>query len=309
MKLSAATRKYAFFAFLAGIFVALLCVIFHPFELRQQELEYQGKKLADWAREIDRSDFFRLPAYQQRPKQNAEAIAAIRHIGTNALPVVLDLLTAKDSWFKMKLEEWAQWYNYHDWPNQRRHPIYIKSAGEKQFAGVNIIWALGDKAKPIVPDLIQLLQSKDGEVAEDAMLALPGVGTNAILPLIELLNDPNEDIQTRAATSLGYFGRQTNSVVCAPMIVPVFVRRVEVKTNNIYFWALGNFGTNATSAIPILLNILKSKSSWAPPKPAALGALNRINPQMAVPFIKQWQNDLTNTLDFVHATNPPTEHL
>lgn len=185
MKISATIRRYVFFVLLAGIFVWLLCIIFHPFE--QPEPRYQGKNLTDWAEEIDQGAFFARTTDPSHQEQSELAISAIRHIGTNALPVVLKLCRAKDSWFKKHLEGWAERYNFSDWPKQRRFPIYIKSADEKNFEGDNIIWALGSVAKPAIPELIRLLQSRDREIAESAMTALPGIGTNAIPPLLHFL--------------------------------------------------------------------------------------------------------------------------
>jgi hypothetical protein len=77
MKISATTRKYFSFVLLVGIVVWLLGVLLHPFEPRYQEPQYQGKKLTDWAKEIDQGDFFRAPAFQSHQKQNEPAIAAM----------------------------------------------------------------------------------------------------------------------------------------------------------------------------------------------------------------------------------------
>jgi|SRR5665213_786954 len=282
------------------VFIEILGLLFYSFwhPSRLVEPEYQGKKLTDWAMEIDQADFFRPPAFQQHKEQSEQAIAAIRHIGINALPMTLTLLAAKDSWVRIKYESWTRKYNF--------------PAQDKHFAGVNIIWALGPMAKPAIPSLIHLLQSPDREVAENMMYALPGVGTNIVSPLITLLNDTNKDVRLRAAVILGrHFGSQARAAVPvllqflddpklnltqriqvifalghiqpdAPIIAPVIIRHIQIlesQTNRPfpglilrnYFTALKNLGTNAPEsirppwAIKNLGNVSGSQTNSAPP--------------------------------------------
>jgi HEAT repeat protein len=165
-------------------------------------------------------------------------------------------------------------------------------------------------ANPAIPSLIQLLQSKDQSIAETAGTALLGTSTNAIPPLLELLNNPRQKIRLRAAFVLGDFCRTQKlatfgspKVVAgsddfrskvraavpvllqgldnkgldavtrirviyalgligedAPAVVPAIVRRIQIETNNViilsdYIRALGNFGTNAKPAVPLLIQI------------------------------------------------------
>jgi hypothetical protein len=330
MKSLAATRKCVIFLFGLGIIVCLACIIFHPFEPRHQEPQYQDKKLTEWAREIDQADFLRPPAFQLHQKQNEAAIAAIRQIGTNALPMALELCGAKDSWLKRKFEGWADQYNDGVWTDRRHFPIQIKSAGEKHYEGVNIILALGPAAAPAIPALMRLLQSRDKEVVEAAMSALPGIGTNAIPSLLELLNNTNPDIRLRAAVALGdYFGAQAHAAVpillqCldnrgqnlvmrvhavhslsmikgdAPTIVPAIIRHVQSETNDLmlsnYLMALGNFGMNANAAVPALVHILELNPDQPHSriKEGVLENLLKIDPETAKPFLNQWKGSLTN---------------
>jgi len=328
--------------------------------MAQSEPQYQGKGLTEWAAEIDRSDFFRLPAYQRHQRQNEQAIAAIRHIGTNALPVALGLCAAKDSWLKTKIEDWSDWRNNRDWPNKPRFQINIKPAYEKRFEGGNIVWALGTEAEPAIPALIRLLQSRDMDVADDVISALPGAGTNAIAPLLELLGKSDDEVHLRAAVTLGSFFRpklpadesggclivpgsedfraQTRAAVPvllqyldrketspiwrirviralgligedAPEVVPVLIRHIQNETNELsvmrgnYFAALGDFGTNATSAVSFLTNILESDSDQRSlGKQQALKTLMRIDPETAKPFVEKWE---TSARDITQTNSPP----
>jgi hypothetical protein len=212
MKISATTGKYVFLPLLAGIFIWRCAVQFHPPE--PPEPEYQGKKLTDWAKEIDRMDFFRQPKFQQHKAQSELALVAIRRIGTNALPVALRLCAAQDFWFKRKYTAWIQEHGDEAWAVKPPFKINFIPADEQRFEGINIIWALGPAAKPAIPRLIQLFQSSDPEISEDMMDALPGAGTNVVPPLIGLLHSPDKDVRTRAAILLGrYFGPQAQAAI------------------------------------------------------------------------------------------------
>jgi HEAT repeats len=196
------TVRISFFlvVLLAGSVIWLLCVIFQPFG--PKEPQYQGKKLTDWAGEITwvNQGIFFDHLISTNQEQGVRAISAIRHIGTNALPVALELCGAKDSWPRKQLVEWVEQYDGSHWP--KSFPIHPKPDWEKNSEGVSIIWALGPMAEPAIPVLIQLLQSRDWDTAETAMMALPGIGTNAIPSLVQLLASSNQGTRVRAATIL-----------------------------------------------------------------------------------------------------------
>jgi hypothetical protein len=261
---------------LAGIFLWLLCAVFHPFEPR-----YQGKRLTAWAKEA-------FPTYMaMSPELRAKsdrAAAVIQQIGTNALPVALNLCGTKDSCFKRKLEKCTE-YN-----SDGVVKCLITTEWEKHEEGAAIIWALGPVAEPVIPSLIQLLQSQDRDIGLHIVDVLWGVGTNTIPPLIELLDNTNKVVRIRAVAALGHFGREAHAANVAPMVVSAIVHCIQTETNGMYFWALGNFGTNAELSVPVLTNLLGSfKQPFYPPIPAVLGALNRIDPEAAKPFIEEWR--------------------
>jgi hypothetical protein len=252
-----------------GIFIWAACVVFEPFELHSPEPQYQGKKLTEWAREIDQMDFLRLPAYRQHPKQNAEAIAAIQHIGTNALPVALELCRAQDPWLKVKWETWTRHYHF--------------PALEKHSEGCNIVWALGSITKPIVPDLVQLLKSNDRDIVADAMFfTLAGAGTNAIPPLLKLLNDGNSEVRLGAAITLASFfnpqkpARESNGLLIVPdsenfraqarAAIPVLLaglenQKLDLITRVRTIQALGLIHEDASTVAPILVRHIQKETN------------------------------------------------
>jgi HEAT repeats len=284
MKSLLATWKGVLLIVFAGIVICLLCLFAYLFVTTRQEPQYQGRKLTEWADEIDQQDFFRLIANQQHQKQNEQAIAAIRHIGTNALPVALELCRAKNSWLKEKTEVWADWFNFADWPHHRRFQIHIKSAGEKYYEGVSIIWALGPMAKPVIPDLIRLMQSRDPDIAGCAMSALPGIGTNAIPPLFKLVNSTNEDVRLRAAIVLGDFFEPKIPATHSdnPLVVP---------GSNL-------FRSQARVAVPVLLTGLENRDLNSTTKIRIIRALGLIKEDASkvVPVLVRQAQSETNSL-------------
>ena len=386
MKISAIARKgvlIVFLILLAGIFVWLFCIIFQPLEPHYQEPQYEGKKLTDWAQNVDQGTFFGHLIIPTDRKQSEQAIAAIRHIGTNALPVAVKLCGAKDSWLKTKLEEWIDQYNYEavnhnlglpkdQWRSQ--FPIRVTPAWDQHYYGANIIWALGPAAKPIIPDLIRLLENQD-QLYDDTMTALLGTGTNAIPPLLKLLDSANPEVRLRAAIVLGNFFQpkepltptralvvagsedfrlearaavpvllqylenpNQNSLTRARVIysldlihedasiaVPAILRLMRSQTNQWmfpgYIQVLGNYGTNAKPAVPLLVHILESDSRFPSPESPAgyrqawvLGALEKIDPETAKPFVKKWKGSQTNSpfpnaAKIVYSPNLPNANL
>lgn len=235
-------------------------------------------------------DFWQLPAYQQHQKQNEQAIIAIQHIGTNALPTTLNLLAAKDSWVRTYLAEWIAHYNDNHWP--KHFPIYIKPDWEKNFEGVNIIWALGPVAKPIIPDLIRLLQSQNRQIAETAMMALPGAGTNAIPPLLELLSNPDENVRLRAAIALGDFFR--------PQMPP------DKSGDSLIVNGSENFRSQAGAAVPVLLQSFDNQKLDSVARSRAIHALGLIreNAPTVVPvLIRHIQSETNGIIDYVSRGN------
>jgi HEAT repeat protein len=263
---------------LGGFLVWSLCSIFHPFE--PKEPQYQGKKLSDWSAEIDPGVFSGHPLSSSNQEQSNLAISAIRHIGTNALPVAVRLCEAKDSWFKMRLVAWAERYNWSNWPEQRRFPINIKSAAEKNYEGANIIWALGPAAKPIIPDLIRLLENQD-QLNEYTVTLLLGAGTNAIPPLVKLLDGANPEVRLRAAIVLGNFFQPKAPVTPnSPLLVagtedfrpevraavPVLLQCLDSRNQNLAtriraIYALGLIHEDASEAVPAIIRHIQSETN------------------------------------------------
>ena len=334
MKISAKSRRYVLFVFLAGIFVWLLFVFFRPFEPR-----YGGKRLSQWA-----AIFSEWP-----PQEFQQATNAILHIGTNALPYAVQCCQAR--LLGIDLDQ----------------PSGFITADRLHQQSIGIFSLLGPAAKPAIPALVKALHSRNTGVANTAAEDLSAIGPAAIGPFVEMLTDSNvqvrrwaaaaleflptpksavpalelrlkdEDslVRANAALALGRFGTNSPATVVqallnalqtetnfmaattflgvlgmikkdAPLVVPAIVRYMQRETNN---WlelsgpihVLELFGTNAKPAVPVLVNLLESNPQFPSPESPAgyrrawvLGALEKIDPETAKPFVEKWKASMTN---------------
>jgi HEAT repeats len=143
---TAAMRKRVYIA-LAVVLVILAGVAAWQ-GLRQREPVYQGRRLSDWLAAYKMEGLAGAETWQVREEQQ-KAEEAVRHAGTNALPILLRMLRANDSALKVKYLELAQ----------RQHFIRIKHtpAEELNYRACSGFGVLGAKAQTAVPALIEIV--------------------------------------------------------------------------------------------------------------------------------------------------------
>jgi hypothetical protein len=232
-----------------------------------REPAYQGKRLSQWLEVSDRDQ-----------EAREQATTAVRAIGREALPTLLNMIGRKDSWLKRRLLAW----------DQQRDSSRLGLAGaarDRRLAAAGF-QMLGPAAKPAFPELARLFQ--DPELAQTvgwailtvgpeaiAVLrggllnsnvairyasasALSSAGTNgavAVPDLIRALKDPHYAVRAAAAGALGRLHCEPARVVptlAASLKDPdPIVRRVAVT-------ALGEFGREASASVPALRQFLTS---------------------------------------------------
>lgn len=227
---------------------------------------WQGKKLSQWLTECKSDD----------PRDLTEsAQKAIRAMGTNALPFLLDMVATTDSRAKTKLRAWAgKGSIIRKWTTPTHYISRISAA-----AGFE---ALGKEAAPAAPELIKLLNDEQTEYP--AALALGAIGqpavpllvqklTNrsasmrmsvvqalnfmhgaedAIPDLLQCLDDPEPAVRGAAAITLGDMRKQPDRVV------PKLVERLSDTNSSVRVdavIALGLFESRARVAIPKLTEL------------------------------------------------------
>lgn len=157
--------------------------------LRPGEPEYMGKKLGHWLWEMEIAPDSASLAWK-------ESIVAVRLMGTNALPTLLAMLRTPESAWKRKFVDWTQdalGLDLEDHlPEVRRR---------RALAGLRV---LGPVAEPAIPDITELVASRDLQVSASALAALAEIGgPQTIAPLISAVTNQNPQVSVPAAAMLG----------------------------------------------------------------------------------------------------------
>jgi hypothetical protein len=198
---------------------------------------YQGRPLSGWIEDY----------YSAQPKEKRDrAIEAVQHIGTNALPFLMAELCSRDTRTRTKLYELATKQHLVRVP---LWPGYFR----RQRATVGFKM-LGPTAKPVVPELIKLLEDSNTSISVryEAATVLGRIGPEAkaaVPVLLRLLTEPDQYMRIHAASSLGDIGAD------AERVVPALVGNLAHSNRELRYVAavsIRKFGARAESALPAL---------------------------------------------------------
>lgn len=238
---------------LAVVAVALIGVIVWAVASGEREPVYHGKRLSEWLQRVYPPPGGR--ASTQQEADHREMAYAVRQIGTNAIPMLLRMLRAKDSGLKVGVMGLLA-------------KLHIVSAGWTRAYQLNgmaafAFEALGDQARCAVPDVIQIgnerISPASKSCAADVLRGIgPGANGEAIPALLQwATNDAEPDVRAEALMALRYIHSEPDRVV------PVLIRALDdpsllVKVEAIV--GLGAFGKDAQLAIPSLVKALNDPS-------------------------------------------------
>ncbi len=238
----------------------------------EPEPVYQGKPLREW-----------LEAYSRTPPiKSAEQIyaadAALREIGTNAIPTFLRYLRAKDSPLTLKLLGLAQ----------RQHFIKIHHtpAKDRNWQGTRGLIALGSEANGAVPALLKIFDENiSPESRYFTVRSLWRIGPAAepgVPQLLTALTDTNRaiekdlDLRTMSMKALGDMHAQPE------VVVPVLMRELhdsDLLYRSTAAESLGKYGTNAVPALEDLFGLLTDEYTVV--RLYAVNAIRQIDPEAA----------------------------
>ena len=241
---------------------------------------YQNKPLSGWLRDLGGGN----------RAQRTWAEDAIRNIGTNALPLLLNELRAQD------LLGWQVWHRILP---RKAYTV----AADRCIAADRALQVLGPEAEAALPALLQI--AADPRCGDDRpRRALAAIGPRAVAPMISALTNSNERVRSCAALVLRSIGPSARDAAPAllrslrdpdarvrahaagglsrigadpEIAIPALIERLSDTDSYVRFCAvmsLGEFGEQATSAVPALQSLESDQSPKV--RQQALDAVRRI---------------------------------
>lgn len=200
--------------------------------------------------------------FQKKQPYTFSAVScALRYIGTDTIPPLIEALT---------------------------------NSNERVRTGAaTTLGSFESQARDAVSALIQCLKDKNPRVRSAAAMSLARLDgdTNAVISaLLPCLKDKDVGVREMAAISLGHIHQKPEMVV--PALLASIEKETDIVPMNYMLGGIAHFGTNARPAIPVLVKIIESKQIGVANH--ALGALRKIDPEAAKPFIEKWETGITN---------------
>ncbi len=258
---------------------ALAALVWLIIPAREPEPVYQGKPLRYWLPPAQPE-----PVYQGKPLrywvaktasqgQTAsdliQADQAVRHIGTNAIPTLLEMLQEKDSTLKLKWIALLKKQHFIQPPQ----PAWLHN-----YQAVQAFEVLGPTASNAVSALVQVYRMKISQISqEDTLWALHGLGPS-VLPtatpvLLNAITNSDRLLSAIAAETIGQIHGQPEVFVPA-LINATKDSNLDIRFNAVY--ALGEYGSAAKPAVPTLISALNDADPSV--RASATNALKQIDP-------------------------------
>ncbi len=220
--------------------VGVLAALFFLWPRGPREPVYQGKTLTQWVMQANR---------QQRRLETQEARAALKAIGTNAVPFLLKDFTRPVSLWRMRLNERA-----------RQHP-WIKFRFRNDYelirvAGMGLLW-LDSNAAPAVPVVARYLD--DPLRALEVVFILSNTGEAAMPYLAAALSSTNITAARNAVSALrvSHLPTVTARETCAAAL-----RHPDagVRQRAVIAWSYGQ--VDRTNLVPDLVKLAEDPSPF-----------------------------------------------
>lgn len=228
------------------------------FFLPPSEPKYEGIKLSQWLERYFNN-------FDSEPQRN-EAVEAVRHIGSNAVPCLLRWLGTSDSTLMESIEEWVDKHSPIKLPFTN---VYI-SYHDRALMGFEI---LGPQAQAAIPELERRMDytNKVGSAAE----MLCRIGPAATSALLRGLTNSDPDIRSATAGAIWLRSQEIgptpgfNRAANQPIKLPVLLLLDLLRQSDSEVRMLGLQGIQAAAsqkavetanAVPLLIDLLKDSN-------------------------------------------------
>ena len=178
---------------------------------QQREPRYEGNSLSEWL------SLYRQPIGANTRIQSEEAADAVRHIGTNALPLLVTWVQEAQDLPPRRQRLFATVWGWSSGTPGRA--VLLEFIGGRQLRAQRAFWAfemLGETARGAVPDLARVAREAEGPTATSAVTALGYLGKDAVLPLLSLITNTARPLRIRhqaliSLREMEYLGTNANS--------------------------------------------------------------------------------------------------
>ena len=236
--------------------------------VRPREPVYQGRRLSAWLERFSPDG------------DTPDVDEAVRTVGTNTIPLLLQNLQAKDSRLRLMLSVLGLEYT----PARIRH-----MRAEKGFS------ALGADASNAVPNIIEVYEQNTSpsarQAAANALVEIGPASKQAIPALIKSTASTNSDVRAFALYTLGRMAFESESVASV-LIKALLDPDREVRYQAAYGLAnLAFMGGDARPAVPALIEALQD--NYMGVRGGAAHALGHIHsdPGIVVPALVKSLHD------------------
>ena len=268
------------------------------FALRSKDAEpsYKGKTLKQWMNiycwpyNPTVADLFpRKIFFEGSDARQNEAAEAIRYIGTNAIPTLLEW-EDKDSRIAWKHRLHAGLPK----PLQNWHPVDWWLVAQDHYRvdrALRGFHILGSKAAPAVPELTRRMVTRNSDSGVSAALALANMGAASLPALLWALTNTATPNRVIVARSAGSATRAASNDISGIVVLAQCVRDTNLSVGATAAIELGFITNQPGVTVPALIEGLKEPRGQVRARSAY--ALSRYGAQArsAVAVLLQYQND------------------
>lgn len=241
---------------LVAVPVLVAGLILAKFASQPREPSYQGHTLSYWAKQIDPHDpSGSIIAINGVLVPRPEEETAIKHIGTNAIPTILNWISYETSPFKTKLASLVERLPH-------RVSRRVTFPGEERAYRAELVFnILGPEGRAAIPDLTRLARtSSDWARACRCLRCLNHIGTEAFPSILSLTTNGPYLTCFAALSSLAHYPEQ------AKPSIPVLINYLDDTNDSLAGLAasvLGELEVSWSATFPSLTNVLRSPSPQA----------------------------------------------
>ncbi len=188
---STVVKRSVFVAVIALVLTAVLLLTIA--QSQQGEPVYKGRQLRSWLRDLD----------DLKSDQAGDAIEAIRYMDRNCIPILLNMVSSKDSKPKRFLIGALS--------KQSIVTIDLRSADQQHFEAYIAFRVLKGRAKPAIPALSRALRDPDADISNCALKCLLGIGPDARQALEDARRDLNSSVRKMAESALAVLDSETGT--------------------------------------------------------------------------------------------------